>query len=151
MSLTIARPAPDEDAEFHKGYIAAVAHDDDGLAVLTRQLQTIHKLRALTPEETARRDAAGKWNGKEMIGHLSDGERVLSYRLLRIARGDETPLPGFDENAYVASANADARELNDLVDELAAVRTATIALVKSLDAAALAYRGVVKNWTLSAR
>ena len=151
MPLTIARPAADEYAEFHKGYIAAVAHEADGLAVLTRQAQSIDKFRALTAEETARRYAAGKWNVKEMIGHLADGERVVSYRLLRIARGDETPLPGFDENTYVASANSDARELNDLVDELAAVRTATIALVKSLDATALARRGVVNNWTLSAR
>ena len=151
MSLTITRPAADEYAEFHKGYIAAVEHEADGLAVLTQQAGTIEKFRALSTEETARRYAAGKWNIKELIGHLADGERVLSYRLLRIARGDQTPLPGFDENTYVASANSDARPLNELVDELAAVRTATIALVQSLDAAALARRGVVNNWTLSAR
>ena len=119
MSLTITTPAADEYAEFHKGYIAAVEHETDGLAVLTQQAGTIEKFRALTTEETARRYAAGKWNVKELIGHLADGERVVSYRLLRIARGDQTPLPGFDENTYVASANSDARPLNELVDELA--------------------------------
>jgi len=151
MPLTIAPPETDEYAEFHKGYIAAVAHETDGLALLTRQVHAIEKFRALTDEETARRYAAGKWNTKELIGHLADGERVLSYRLLRIARGDQTPLAGFDENTYVAAAKSDARDLAELVDELAAVRAATILLVKSLDDTALARRGVANNWTLSAR
>ncbi len=151
MPLRITRPAADEYAEFHKGYVAAVEHEDDGLAVLARQSRVIEKFRALTPEETARRYDAGKWNIKEVLGHLADGERVVAYRLLRIARGDQTPLPGFDENSYVATANSDARDLADLVDELAAVRAATIALVKSLDDDALSRRGTVNNWTLSAR
>ncbi len=68
-----------------------------------------------------------------MIGHLSDAERVVSYRLLRIARGDKTPLPGFDEDAIAAASNADRRELADLVGELSVVRQSTLALVKSLD------------------
>jgi len=151
MPLTVARPGTDEYAEFHRGYIAAVDREADGLAVLTRQAKTIEKFRVLTAEEIARRYAPGKWNIKELIGHLADGERIVSYRLLRIARGDETPLPGFDENTYVAAANSDARDLNELVDELAAVRAATVALVKSLDDTALARRGVVNNWTLSGR
>jgi uncharacterized damage-inducible protein DinB len=151
MPLTITQPGTDEYAEFHKGYIAAVEHEADGLAILRRQAKTIEKFRALTDEETARRYAAGKWNVKELIGHLADGERIVSYRLLRIARGDATPLAGFDENTYVAAADSDARDLDDLVDELAAVRAATIALVRSLDDAALARRGEVNNWTLSAR
>src|SRR5688500_8949037 len=147
MPLTIAPPGADEYAEFHRGYIAAVEHEADGLGVLTRQAKAIAKFRGLTAEETARRYAAGKWNVKELIGHLADGERIVSYRLLRIARGDATPLPGFDENTYVTAANSDARDLNDLVDELAAVRTATITLVESLDETALACRGIVNNWT----
>jgi hypothetical protein len=35
---------------------------------------------------------------------LADGERVFSYRLTRIARGDQTPLAGFDENAWAKTA-----------------------------------------------
>ena len=151
MSIVIAPPAADEYAEFHKGYIAAVANETDGLAVLEQQRATIDKLRHLTPEQSAFRYADGKWSAKEVIGHLTDGERVLSYRLLRIARGDQTPLPGFDEGLFVANSNATARDLQDLVGELIVVREATIALVRSLDDHALAQRGNVNNWSLSAR
>ena len=106
MSLAIAPPAPDEYADFHKGYIAAVAHEPNGLAVLERQLSSIEKLGTLSPQQATHRYAEGKWSVKEMTGHLSDSERVLSYRLMRIARGDKTPLPGFDENAIAAASNA---------------------------------------------
>ena len=151
MSIAIAPPAADEYAEFHKGYIAAVANETDGLAVLEEQRATIDKLRHLTPEQSSFRYADGKWSPKEVIGHLTDGERVVSYRLLRIARGDQTPLPGFDEGLFVANSNATARDLQDLVGELSVVRDATIALVRSLDEHALAQRGTVNNWSLSAR
>ena len=87
-----------------------------------------------------------------MAGHLSDTERVLSYRLPgRVARGDQTPLPGFDENAFVAGSNADRRELSDLGAELASVRVATLALLRPLDEVALSHPGMVNNWPLTAR
>jgi hypothetical protein len=151
MALTIARPANDEYAEFHKGYIAAVAGEPDGIAALERQQAAIDNLRRLTPEQAGHRYADRKWNVREVIGHLTDAERVLSYRLLRIARGDATPLPGFDEKAFVAGSNADRRDVADLVGELAAVRAATLSLVRSLDDDVLTRRGVVNNWQLSAR
>lgn len=151
MALTIAPPTTDEYAEFHKGYIAAVASAPDAVEVLDQQLPVIERLRSLTPEQARHRYAEGKWSVKELIGHLADAERVLSYRLLRIARGDQTALPGFDEKAFVAASNADHRDLNDLATELAAVRSATLALVRSLDAGVLANRGTVNNWSLSAR
>ena len=151
MSIVIHPPAADEYAEFHKGYIAAVANETDGLAVLEQQRAIIDKLRQLTPEQSAFRYADGKWSVKEVIGHLTDGERVVSYRLLRIARGDQTPLPGFDEGLFVANSTATARDLQDLVGELSVVRDATIALVRSLDDHALSQRGTVNDWSLSAR
>jgi hypothetical protein len=151
MPSIITPPANDEYADFHKGYIAAVANEPNGLAVLERQLSAIEKLATLSPQQASHRYAEGKWSVKEMAGHLSDAERVLSYRLMRIARGDKTPLPGFDETAIAAASNAGRRELHDLVNELSAVRKSTLALVKSLDDAALAQRGTVNNWSLTAR
>ena len=148
---TIPPPQDDEYAEFHKGYIAAVAGETDGLAVLQRQRMIIDRLPQLTPEQATFRYAEGKWSVKQVIGHLADGERVVSYRLLRIARGDKTALAGFDENLFVANSNADQRPLGDLVGELAVVRDATLALVRSLDDRMLIERGVVNNWSLSAR
>jgi DinB family protein len=151
MATRIDRPGMDEYAEFHKGYMAAVANESDALAVLEQQQPLIERLAHLTPEQSALRYADGKWSVKEITGHLSDSERVLAYRLLRIARIDQTPLPGFDENAFAAGSNADRRTLADLAAELAAVRVTTLALVRSLDEDALLRRGTVNNWTLSAR
>ncbi len=151
MPRQITRPAGDEYAEFHQGYIVATATEPDGFAVLERQQPVIDKIRRVSPEQARHRYADGKWSVKEVVGHLADAERVLSYRLLRIARGDETPLPGFDEKAFVAQSNADARELDDLVSELAAVRASTLALVRSLDEGVLGHRGTVNNWSLTAR
>jgi DinB superfamily len=147
----ISFPAADEYAEFHKGYIAAVANESDAVAVLERQQRDIDALRRLTPEQAGHRYAAGKWSVRAVIGHVADSERVLSYRLLRIARNDAAALPGFDENAMAAHSNADERPLADLVDELALVRASTLALARSLDQTAVMRRGTVNNWSLSAR
>ena len=147
----IAPPAADEYADFHRGYISNVEHEPDGLAVLERQQAAIDRLADLTPTQASHRYGEGKWSVKETLGHLADTERVLSYRLLCIARGDTTPLPGFDENSYVAASKADSRQLTDLVRELAMVRAATLALVRSLEAEMLPRRGTVKDWSLSAR
>jgi hypothetical protein len=151
MAVTVAPPQGDEFAEFHKGYMAAVANETDAIAVLERQQAAIDRLAALTPAQAGFRYADGKWSVREVAGHLADSERVLSYRLLRIARSDRTPLPGFDENAFVAGSNADRRSPGELAAELAAVRVATLALVRSLEDEALLRRGTVNNWTLSAR
>ena len=86
-----------------------------------------------------------------MIGHLSDTERVFAYRALRIGRGDTTPLAGFDETKYVPMASFDARPLADMLDELESVRTASLALFRSFDAAALARRGTANDKTVSVR
>jgi hypothetical protein len=151
MPAAIPPPGADEFAEFHKGYLAAVAGEQDALDVLERQWESIEALRRLTREQSTHRYAEGKWSVAGVIGHVADSERVLSYRLLRIARGDETPLPGFDEKIFAAHSNADERPLDDLLDELAAVRASTLTLVRSLDANALIRRGLVNNWNLSVR
>lgn len=151
MALTIGSPETDEYADFHNGYMAAMAGEPDALPVLERQRATIDALGRLSPEQAGHRYAEGKWSVREIIGHLSDAERILAYRLLCIARGDQTPLPGFDEEAYGAQTNADRRMLGELVEELAVVRLSTLALVRSLDEAFLTRRGNVKNWTLSVR
>jgi hypothetical protein len=146
MPLHVSPPGADEYADFHAGYMAAMAGEDDAMATLHRQWRELERLRAL--DATL---ADGKWSVRELVGHLSDTERVLAYRLLRLARGDQTPLPGFDEQLYAANSGADHRTIADLVDELTALRASTIALVRALDEGALDRRGVVNDWRLSAR
>jgi hypothetical protein len=151
MALSILPPGADEYAEFHHGYMARVAGEVDAIAVLDRQRAAIEAFRQLTHEQAGFRYQPDKWSVREIIGHLSDAERVFAYRLLCIARGDTTPLPGYNEQTYAASSNADRRTLNDLVDELASVRAATLTLVRSLDEGVLSTRGTVNDWTLSVR
>ncbi len=75
--------------------------------------------------------APAKWTINEIFQHLIDTERVMAYRALRFARNDNTQLPGFDENEFSVAAIADRRTLEDLVEELIAVRQSTFLLFKS--------------------
>jgi hypothetical protein len=86
-----------------------------------------------------------------VLGHIADGERVFAYRALRFARGDETPLPGFDENAWVPAGAFDTRSVASLVDELGAVRRASVTFLRSLDEAAWSARGTANGHVMSVR
>ena len=95
------RPEPSEHHEYYLSYVSEVP-DGNLLATLAGQIEVTSTILASVPESKAAfRYAEGKWSIKEVIGHVADAERVFSYRALRIARGDTTPLPGFDENAWV--------------------------------------------------
>src|SRR5260370_3264540 len=107
--------------------------------------ETTNLLRGLSDTEAMYRYDRGKWSIKEVVGHLTDVERIMAYRALRIARGDTTPLPGFDENAYVPAAGFDTRSLADLIGELRTARAATLALLRTFDADASRRRGTASG------
>ena len=149
--LALPRPGADESAPFYHGYIAKVPGEQIGM-YLVHQLDQVERLLGPLEESAARsRYAPDKWSVKELLGHLCDAERIFAYRLLRIARGDTTPLPGFDENAYVPPAEFDTRPLPGLVREFRAVRESTIALVEGLPAAAWERRGQASGKTVTTR
>jgi uncharacterized damage-inducible protein DinB len=147
----IARPQNNEYAPYYAGYIAQVP-DGDLVDVLRRQIgETLSLVRGVPEERASHRYAPGKWSIKEVLGHMADVERIMGYRMLCIARGDTTPLPGFDENAYVPVANFDARSLASLASEFEQVRRATVAFIEHLDADAAARRGTANNLEITAR
>ena len=148
--MTITRPQPSEFAQFYAGYIGQVP-DSGPIGMLLEQITALQKLALLPDDQGNYRYADGKWSVKEVLGHLSDAERVFSYRLTRIARRDQTPLAGFDENAWAEAAPHGRRKLSEVVDELIAVRRSTLALVNSLDQPALDNTGVANNNPISAR
>ena len=149
--LSLARPAADESAPFYHGYIAKVPGEQIG-EYLEAQTREVERLLGPLDDAAARfRYAPEKWSVKEILGHVCDAERIFSYRLLRIARADATPLPGFDENAYVPPAQFDARPLPELVREFQAVRASTITLSEGLPAAAWERRGQASGKAISAR
>jgi hypothetical protein len=149
--VSILRPQADEAAPFYHGYIARVTDDDLG-AQLERQIHQVEQLfENVTDSAALARYAEGKWSIKEVVGHLIDTERIFGYRLLRIARGDATPLSGFDENAYVPEGRFDERPLPMLLAELRAVRLSTIALIEGLPEESWTRRGSANGKPISAR
>jgi uncharacterized damage-inducible protein DinB len=126
------RPSPSEFDPFYAGYVAAVP-DGDVLHVLLRQTDDLRSLLAPLPPATWRhRYAPGKWSVAEVLGHVCDAERILSYRALRFARGDRTPVPGFEENDYVPMGRFDERDPHSLLAEFDTVRAATLSLFRHL-------------------
>lgn len=149
---TIARPAPDEYNPFYGGYIAAVPDTADLLALLAAQgADTVALLRALPESRGSHRYAPGKWSIKEVVGHVVDTERVMSYRALRVARADRTPLAGFEQDDWVRASNAERRRMADLLDELQLVRASTVALFRGMDDAAFTRRGVANAGEVTTR
>jgi uncharacterized damage-inducible protein DinB len=141
----------DESIPYYQGYIAKVPGQNLG-EQLTEQLQEVDQLfKTVTDRGALARYADGKWSIKEVLGHLSDTERIFSYRLLRIARGDPTPLPGYDENSYVPAGNFDQRPLAMLLAELRATRLSTAAMMEGLPPESWTRRGVANDKPISAR
>jgi hypothetical protein len=145
------KPGTGDHAEYYGKYVRLVP-DGDIIAILATQLEdTLVPIRELTDEQARFAYAPGKWSVKEVLGHLSDTERVFAYRALRIARADDTPLASFDENAYTPAGRFDERPLASLLAELAAVRRATVALFAGLPAEAWQRLGTASNNPVTVR
>ena len=146
------RPLPGEFADYMSADIAAVPGDDAVEALERLGEETPDLFRELSgAADRGYTYAPGKWTLKELLGHLADDERIFAYRLLCVARGEEAELPGFDENRYAAHGGFERRRLDDLVAEYAAVREATLALLRGLPAEAWARRGRVNGYECSVR
>jgi len=148
---TVGRPEPDEIPSHYVGYIKRVPELDPVMVCAEQIEQTAALLRGISDADAMYRYGRGKWSIKEVVGHLTDVERIMAYRALRIARGDTTPLPSFDENAYVPVARFDSRSLADLVGELRTTRAATLALLRTFDADAWLRRGTASGKPVSVR
>jgi DinB superfamily len=143
--------APDstEFAPYYGKYTSRVKSDN---IVKTLEAQVQHSeavFGALTEAQSSFRYAPDKWSIREMLGHVIDAERIFSYRALRIARGDKTPIEGFEQDNYVANAPFERCTLAELLDT--AVRRTTVLLFRSLPADAWTRRGVASNNEVSVR
>ena len=152
--MTVAaatRPEATEFAPFYAGYVAAVP-EGDIINILRRGGDEWQSVLAELPEARGdHRYADGKWSIRQLVGHVSDAERIFTYRALRVARGDTTPLAAFDENAYAETAGSERRTLSALAEELKAVRAATVALFTSLPDDAWTRTGTASGKTVSVR
>jgi len=148
----IPKPSPGEHVPYVLEYIDLLPNDGLILEHLRTNLEvTTTYLRSLPEDLLEFRYAAGKWTIKEIVQHLADDERIYVYRALRFARGDATELPGFDQDAYTAETRANRRTLDELLDELASVRAATLSLYSGLPDEVLIRSGVASGNVMSVR
>ena len=139
------RPVKGDYGDFYQGYIDTSKGDSLNhlLQLYPEKISTF--INSLTDAKADYSYAPGKWTIKQLLQHLIDTERVLSYRALRISRLDKTPLAGFDENAYAANATVGHRTLNDLKKEFMLLREATDLMIASFTKEQLNLSGMVSN------
>lgn len=145
MSHPLPRPTAADAAPYYSTYVDQVPAGDV-LAVLASGVAATRRcLAGLDPALERHRYAPGKWSVREVIGHVLDVERVFGYRAFHIARGEATPLPSMDQDAFARTAGADDRPLADLFDELDHVRAGHLLLFRALDAAAWERTGIASD------
>ncbi len=149
MQLNWTKPHASELSTYQKKYIDLVPEGDLN-QILENNFQTTLKLVAnLSKEKLNYRYAEGKWCIPELLIHIMDCERIFSYRILCIARGDKTPLPGFDENNYAKNSNANERNFTEILEEFQSVRNSTLTLLKSLNNKTALQKGICNNTEIS--
>lgn len=147
----LQRPSHEEYASFYSGYIGQVP-DGDYVDILNNQEAALVSLFSqLNEEQALSRYAPGKWSLKEVLAHITDTERIMSYRMLRISRGDTTDLPGFDQDVFINNNSFDNVTLSVLLQDFQAVRKATLALLPTISEAAWERVGTANTFAISAR
>ena len=150
--MKFTSPSSDEYAPFYADYIQRASVRSDILAALSEQIDELNTALGKMADEQARfKFGPAEWSIKEVIGHLNDVERVFSYRLLRISRNDQTPLPGFEQEDYVHEAGFDNFTLKDLLLEFEFLRRANILAIKNMTDTAIDHRGTASGNPVSAR
>jgi hypothetical protein len=145
------RPEPSEYAAYYSRYVALVPEGDIRMLLRAQLPDTIALLRPLSEHQAGYRYAEDKWSIRQVVGHLLDSERIFVYRAVRIARGDQTPLPGYNENVYAEMGGFDERALINLLAELEAARASTAAFFQNLPDDAWARTGTANSYPVSVR
>lgn len=135
----------------YKSYISALGNVDLFEILMASSEELLELIKDLSEEKLVFRYDKGKWSIKELLQHLIDTERIMSYRALRFSRNDATELQGFDENWYVENSNGNDRNSNDLVEEFTCTRRASISLFKSFTNEMLLLSGTANGSDMTVR
>ena len=143
--MTTNRPQPGDYIPYQTMYIDTVG-DGDVVDLLNQQYDSLSTfLRSIPESKALYAYAPGKWTVNQVVGHLTDTERIMAYRLLRFSRKDSNPLPGFEQDDYVANAHFNEMNLGDLIEEFIAVRKANLYLFNSLTNGQKAQSGIASG------
>lgn len=151
VTLAIPRPQPGEYAPYYERYIALVPGSDILATLDAQRRQTLLLLSGREEIEGDFRYAPDKWTAKQVLGHVCDTERVFAYRALRIARSDQTPMEGFEQDDYVRNGPFAIVPLAEIVDDYIAVRRATLTLLRNLEEQMWTRRGVANKNEVTVR
>jgi len=145
------RPTPNEYNLYFEGYINQVP-EGNIVSLMESQLDDAVKFFKEIPNEKHNyRYAENKWNVKEVLGHIIDCERIFSYRALRVARNDKTPLAGFEQDDYIKFANFDKLNFEDLIEQFYFLRKSNLQMFKSFDEEYFTRIGISNNHEISTR
>jgi hypothetical protein len=143
--MHLPRPNPEEFGPNFGKYMRLVPDGDLG-DILYKQLgEMAELLNDLSEADSLVHHPPYTWSIREVVGHMTDVERVFAYRAMRIARGDQTPLPSFDENAYMLTAKFNRHTVYDLMDIFMILRISNIKMFKQFDAEAWQRKGTASN------
>jgi hypothetical protein len=145
------RPETAEYAEYYANYVAQVPGSDVVGILESQRLHMLQLFSGRSERDGSFRYALDKWSVKEVLGHITDTERIFTYRALRIGRGDLTPLPGFEQDDFVRNGGFDRRTLADLAEEFGIVRGASLALFRSFGDEVWDRRGVASQRGVTVR
>ena len=144
-------PDPSEYAHFYSTYISLVKKGNI-IHTLNEQMHNVFTLANSIPGDKAYfKYASDKWTIKEVFGHMIEAERLFSYRALAISRGDKQPLPGMDQNEYMADNNYNSRTLSNLANEFLAIRVSSIHLFDSMTKEMVAREGNASGMDVTVR
>lgn len=151
MQMIIKPPFIGTMTPYYESYRRYI-NDKDLLSSLHDELLiTSELILSLDESQGNFRYADGKWSIKEVLGHICDTERILSYRAFSIMRGEKQSLLGFDENEYMKNSNFSTRTLKDIMNEFESVRKATISLFKMMDENRLDQSGIANGNQVTVR
>jgi len=147
----MSRPQPAEYDPYYQKYVGLVP-EDEIVPALDGQTDELDKLFDGVPEEKGTfAYADGKWTLKEVLSHLIDGERMFAYRVFRIARGDKTPIEGFEQDGYIENSHANRRTFSELLNEFRLLREANVLFFKNLETGDWVRTGTANNVEISVR
>lgn len=145
------RPLASEFNEYYAGYIAQVPEGDIVSILRAQFAETAAVLERATPEQRVYRYAPGKWSLHEVVGHVVDMEWVFTVRALSFARGLAAPMPGVEQDEFMAVANFAAQSWPDLLAQWRALRNANTLLFSSFDEEAWTRKGIASGNPVSVR
>lgn len=134
---------------YFNSYIQLAKGDDINRILEMQSIKSAKFYQTITEEQSNYRYAEEKWSIKDILQHVIDAERIFTYRVLAIARGEKAPLPSFDEQSYARKAAGNRRSWKDLVEEFNLLRASTLSFVRSISEEEYLNQGQVNDYRIS--